>query len=51
MQEAKVQPGSEVRTCLKCNRDFYSYGPHNRICPKCRSSKDSYQTGVPNRKC
>jgi len=26
---------SEVRQCLKCNRDFKSTGPGNRICKRC----------------
>jgi len=24
------------RRCLKCNAEFESEGPHNRICPQCK---------------
>ncbi len=26
----------KLRTCLKCNRQFDSEGPGNRICERCR---------------
>jgi len=26
------------RACLKCDKDFMSEGPHNRLCPACRES-------------
>jgi len=25
------------RRCLKCNAEFESEGPHNRICPRCKT--------------
>ena len=25
-----------LRTCLRCDREFMSQGPHNRMCPRCR---------------
>jgi len=28
-------PRVRVRTCLPCGTNFWSAGPHNRICPKC----------------
>jgi len=35
-----------VRQCLRCNKEFHSEGPGNRICPRChegytqKSSRD-----------
>lgn len=26
---------AKLRRCLKCETDFESDGPHNRLCPKC----------------
>lgn len=26
---------AKVRKCLKCDQDFRSEGPANRLCPKC----------------
>ncbi len=26
------------RVCLRCDREFYSEGIYNRICPNCRES-------------
>lgn len=30
-------PIDKLRVCLKCQKEFYSAGPWNRICPKCTS--------------
>ena len=29
-------PEPEYRTCLSCNRKFFTGGPQWRICPKCK---------------
>jgi len=26
-----------IRQCLRCNSDFASMGPHNRLCPRCQA--------------
>lgn len=31
--------GLKRRRCLACSQSFPSEGPHNRICPKCKSTK------------
>ena len=36
----------KVRPCMKCSDEFFSEGPHNRLCIKCSQSK-SYK-GVKN---
>lgn len=28
-------PKAKLRRCLKCETEFESEGPHNRLCPKC----------------
>jgi rRNA maturation endonuclease Nob1 len=28
-----------VRTCIGCEREFLSQGPHNRFCDSCRPRK------------
>lgn len=33
-------PKGTIRSCLMCTSKFYSAGPHNRICPKCKESPD-----------
>jgi len=30
------------RTCLKCQKEFMSIGPGNRICAKCNSNSAKY---------
>jgi len=32
-REAK---GQQYRPCMCCHRDFFSDGPHNRLCANCR---------------
>lgn len=29
----------EMKSCLKCDYEFESEGPHNRLCPRCRKEK------------
>lgn len=36
----------ETRPCLKCGKDFGSYGPENRICKRCATSNDASYTGT-----
>jgi hypothetical protein len=31
----------KIRRCLKCDRDFNSRGPENRICPACRAKRST----------
>ncbi|MDP9195153.1 MAG: hypothetical protein M3O22_00015 [Pseudomonadota bacterium] len=34
-------PGNkQLRVCLMCTSDFWSGGPHNRICPRCKDSPE-----------
>lgn len=38
--------GFATRTCLKCNRQFSSTGPGNRICGKCQTvNRTTYAYG------
>jgi hypothetical protein len=30
--------GAMKRLCLRCDRRFWSEGPHNRLCDPCRSA-------------
>lgn len=32
----KCQAKRKVRQCLRCDDDFVSVGPHNRLCDDCR---------------
>lgn len=38
----------ESRVCLKCQKDFDSKGPGNRICPKCKRTNDYEPTSRAN---
>jgi len=41
--------GKDMRTCLRCDREFESDGIYNRICPNCKNSNANispYAEGV-----
>lgn len=38
--------GPQKRSCLKCDRDFASQGPANRICPHCRLLNQDLSAGL-----
>jgi len=31
----------EYKDCMRCEREFVSEGPHNRMCPHCRNYKEN----------
>lgn len=35
---ARSNPKARVRPCLSCQIPFFSEGPHNRICDKCKNT-------------
>ena len=36
MRAVELDPAAKaIRTCLRCNAEFSSWGPGNRICPRC----------------
>ena len=37
-QQYNKERNEKARVCLKCEAEFMSYGPQNRICTHCRSS-------------
>ncbi|MDZ4848407.1 MAG: hypothetical protein SGI77_03880 [Pirellulaceae bacterium] len=38
-----IQPKAAIRVCLKCDKEFKSKGPGNRICPPCKCiNNDKY---------
>jgi hypothetical protein len=42
MRAARPGPGEkgrrQRRACLRCDREFWSEGAHNRLCPACHES-------------
>ena len=36
--ETSTDP-ARLRRCLLCGENFPSYGPHNRICKRCKSTQ------------
>lgn len=40
LKRVQPDPNKQLRKCLMCQTQFYSSGPHNRICPKCKESPD-----------
>lgn len=39
-----ANPKARVRPCLSCQTPFFSEGPHNRICEKCKDA-EIWRTG------
>ena len=33
-------PNARIRRCMRCGRDFHSFGPGNRICGPCKASPE-----------
>lgn len=38
--EKAVGDDVQVRNCLRCDKEFMSYSPHNRICLDCKKSPE-----------
>ena len=36
------QEGSEIRNCLKCEKEFLSMHKFNKICPRCTLANSKY---------
>ena len=42
--------GVAMRSCLKCDKQFKSVGPQNRICSDCKETEVFWDAGRTNRK-
>ena len=44
------EPEAGIRKCLRCTRDFHSFGPRNRLCGPCKSSSE-YDAPMTEHRC
>jgi hypothetical protein len=44
MLKLSRNPSRQQRTCLRCDRTFLSFGPHNRLCQACRETLEASST-------
>ena len=38
MLDLNRNTSKQQKTCLRCDREFISLGPHNRLCQRCRNT-------------
>lgn len=38
----KIKKGAGKRKCMSCQKEFWSEGIHNRLCPRCKKEEDGY---------
>ena len=42
----RFKPEKRLRRCLKCDQDFVSEGPDNRLCDRCRKENGRITAGA-----